>query len=113
MSDGTKPLSGIHVIDLTQILQGPYCAFLMAVPESHGHSVLTAIGREDRKGHPDYNSDVMRGAREQEINSMIEAWTRQRTRDEARCAGGGGRYPEARALAQRRTMGQQAEAAGL
>ncbi len=56
---------------------------LMAVAETHWDNVLTVIGRTDLKGHPDYNSDTRRGAREQEINDMIEAWTRQRTRDEA------------------------------
>ncbi len=56
---------------------------LMAVAESHWDSVLTVIGHEDLKGHPDYNTEKKRGAREQEINDMIETWTRQRTRDEA------------------------------
>jgi crotonobetainyl-CoA:carnitine CoA-transferase CaiB-like acyl-CoA transferase len=32
-STSMKPLSGIRVIDLTQILQGPYCAFLMAMAD--------------------------------------------------------------------------------
>ena len=56
---------------------------IMTVSEAHWESVLKGIGREDLKGHPDYSSDLKRGAREQEINDMIEAWTRQRTRDEA------------------------------
>ncbi len=56
---------------------------LMAAAETHWDNVLTVIGREDLTGHPDYNSDIKRGAREHEINGMIEAWTQQRTRDEA------------------------------
>lgn len=56
---------------------------VMAVSDAHWEHILNAIGREDLKDHPDYGSDVKRGAREQEINDMIEAWTLQRTRDEA------------------------------
>lgn len=56
---------------------------VMAVSDAHWEHILTAIGREDLKGHPDYGSDVKRGALEQEINDMIEGWTLQRTRDEA------------------------------
>jgi CoA:oxalate CoA-transferase len=56
---------------------------LMAVAETHWDNVLTVIGRDDLKGNPDYNSDVKRGAHEREINDMIEAWTKQRPRDDA------------------------------
>jgi formyl-CoA transferase len=56
---------------------------LMAVAEAHWDHVLTVIGREDLKGHPDYATNAKRVPREREINAMIEAWTKQRTRDEA------------------------------
>jgi len=56
---------------------------IMAVAEAHWDNILKGIGREDLIGHPDYDSDLKRGAREQEINDMIEAWTKQRTRDDA------------------------------
>lgn len=56
---------------------------VMAVSDAHWEHILTAIGREDLKEHPEYGSDVKRAVREQEINDMIEAWTLQRTRDEA------------------------------
>ena len=56
---------------------------LMAVAETHWDNLLTVIGREDLKGHPDYDSNAKRVPREQEINDMIESWSRQRSRDDA------------------------------
>ena len=56
---------------------------LMAVAEAHWNHLLKVIGREDLKGHPDYDSNKKRVPREREINAIIEAWTKQRTRDEA------------------------------
>jgi CoA:oxalate CoA-transferase len=56
---------------------------LMAVAESHWDNLLTVIGREDLKGHPDYDSNAKRVPREQEVNDMIESWTKQRSRDDA------------------------------
>jgi len=56
---------------------------LMAVAEAHWVNLLKVIGREDLKAHPGYDSNAKRVPREQEINEMIEAWTLQRTRDEA------------------------------
>lgn len=56
---------------------------LMTVAESHWDNLLTVIGRDDLKGHPDYNSNAKRVAREQEVNELIEAWTLERSRDEA------------------------------
>ncbi len=78
--------------DKSQSLHMPYSRYLckdgrymvlMAVAETHWDNILSVIGREDLKGHPDYNSDAKRTVREQEINGMIEAWTKQRPRDEA------------------------------
>jgi len=56
---------------------------LMAVAEAHWDNLLAVIGREDLKGHPDYDSNAKRVPREQEVNEMIESWTLQRTRDDA------------------------------
>src|SRR5688572_30873802 len=78
--------------DKSPSLRVPYSRYLckdgrylviMVVAEAHWDNLLMVIGREDLKGHTDYNSDTKRGAREQEINGMIESWTKQRTRDEA------------------------------
>lgn len=78
--------------DKSQSLHMPYSRYLckdgrymvlMAVAETHWHNILTVIGRADLIGHPDYDNDAKRTVREQEINGMIEAWTKQRTRDEA------------------------------
>lgn len=56
---------------------------LMVVAETHWDLLLTIIGREDLKGHTDYDNDHKRRAREHEINAMIEAWTLRHTRDAA------------------------------
>jgi crotonobetainyl-CoA:carnitine CoA-transferase CaiB-like acyl-CoA transferase len=56
---------------------------LLAVAEAHWANLLTVIGREDLMDHPGYNSNAKRVPREQEINDMIESWTKQHTRDEA------------------------------
>lgn len=88
--------------DKSPSLRVPYSRYLckdgrhlviMAVSDAHWEKVLTAIGREDLKGHPDYATDVKRGAREQQINDMIEHWTKQRPRDEAVRALRGFRIP--------------------
>jgi crotonobetainyl-CoA:carnitine CoA-transferase CaiB-like acyl-CoA transferase len=55
----------------------------MAVAEAHWDNLLTVIGREDLKGHPGYNTNAKRVPREQEVNDMIESWTKQHSRDEA------------------------------
>jgi crotonobetainyl-CoA:carnitine CoA-transferase CaiB-like acyl-CoA transferase len=52
------------------------------VPEQF-QRLLDIIGRPDLKGHPDYISQKARAGREDEVNEMIAAWTRTRTKDEA------------------------------
>ena len=47
--ESTKPLSGICVIDLTQILQGPYCAFLMAMAGAEIIKVEPLTGDRTRR----------------------------------------------------------------
>lgn len=56
---------------------------LMTMAENHWDNLLTVIGREDLIGHPDYDTNAKRVPREEEINGIIESWTKQRTRDEA------------------------------
>ena len=56
---------------------------LTAVAETHWERILTVIGREDLIGNPDFETRLKRYARDDEVNAMIEAWTRQLTRDEA------------------------------
>ncbi|MBE90065.1 MAG: CoA transferase [Rhodospirillaceae bacterium] len=56
---------------------------LTAVAETHWERILTVIGREDLRGNPDFETRLKRYARDDEVNDMIEAWTRQHTRDEA------------------------------
>jgi CoA:oxalate CoA-transferase len=56
---------------------------LTAVAESHWDRILTVIGREDLRGNPDYETRLKRYARDDEVNEIIEAWTRLQTRDDA------------------------------
>ena len=56
---------------------------MICVADQHWDRILEVIGRDDLKGDPDYENDLKRNAREDEINGMIGAWTRTRTRDEA------------------------------
>ena len=44
-----NPLSGIRVIDLTQIFQGPYCAFLMAMAGAEIIKVEPLTGDRTRR----------------------------------------------------------------
>ena len=56
---------------------------LMCVAETHWDRVLQVIGRDDLRGHPDYEGNFKRHPREAEINAMIEGRTMRHTRDEA------------------------------
>jgi formyl-CoA transferase len=40
------------------------------------HALLDVIGRGDLKGHPEYEMQIVRGNRWDEISGMISAWTR-------------------------------------
>ena len=44
-----QPLSGIRVIDLTQIYQGPYCSFLMAMAGAEVIKVEPLSGERTRR----------------------------------------------------------------
>src|ERR1700724_3442472 len=53
-----------------------------ANPE-HWTRLLKAIGREDLVGDARYDAQVARGKRTAEVDEIIAAWTRQRTKEEA------------------------------
>ncbi len=77
--------------DRTNTTTTPYSRFpctdgwiaLMCVAEVHWVRLLEVIGRTDLIGHPDYEDNPKRFAREAEINEMIATWTETRTQDEA------------------------------
>ena len=55
---------------------------LIVVSEPQWKSLCRLIGCEHLADHPDYAGPVLRNAREDEINALIAAWTRDQTRDE-------------------------------
>ena len=56
---------------------------IISVSEGHWQNILKVIGREDLKDNPDFSSPPKRKKVEDEVNSMIETWSRKITRDEA------------------------------
>lgn len=48
----------------------------------HWRSLLGVLGREDLLGDPRYATNVERIRRLDEVDEMVEAWTRERSRDE-------------------------------
>lgn len=56
---------------------------IMCVAEPHWHSVLDVIGRPDQRDNHDFRNSMARKKREHLVDAMINAWTVERTRDEA------------------------------
>jgi crotonobetainyl-CoA:carnitine CoA-transferase CaiB-like acyl-CoA transferase len=56
---------------------------IITVTEDHWLAILDAIGRPELKGDPRYQSNPERVKRMQEVDDMVEAWTKTKTRDEA------------------------------
>jgi crotonobetainyl-CoA:carnitine CoA-transferase CaiB-like acyl-CoA transferase len=55
---------------------------IFTASERHWHSVARVLGREDLLDDPAYASTPARAARMEEIDAMVEAWTRVRTKAE-------------------------------
>jgi CoA:oxalate CoA-transferase len=55
---------------------------IFTASERHWHSMARVLGREDLLDNPDFGSTPARAARTDEIDAMVEAWTRSRTKDE-------------------------------
>jgi len=52
------------------------------VKEVHWTSLLDAMGRPDLKSHPGYASNALRCQRMEEVDALVEGWTRTLLRDE-------------------------------
>ena len=68
---------------------------IICVSESHWHNVLSVIGRTDLRDHEAYGTVRGRLQSEDEINSLIEDWTRRLSRKEASRAFNNSRVPVA------------------
>jgi crotonobetainyl-CoA:carnitine CoA-transferase CaiB-like acyl-CoA transferase len=55
---------------------------IFTASERHWHSIARVLGREDLLTDPGFASTPARAARMQEIDAMVEAWTRPRGKDE-------------------------------
>ncbi|HEY3189004.1 MAG TPA: CoA transferase, partial [Solirubrobacteraceae bacterium] len=55
---------------------------IFTASERHWHSVAKVLGREDLLSNPAFGSTPARAARGAEIDAMVEAWTRGRTKGE-------------------------------
>ena len=55
---------------------------IFTASERHWHSMARVLGREDLLDNPEFGSTPARAARTEEIDAMVEAWTRSRTKDE-------------------------------
>jgi formyl-CoA transferase len=55
---------------------------IFTASERHWHSIAKLLGREDLLTNPDFATTPARAARVEEIDAMVEAWTRPRGKDE-------------------------------
>ena len=55
---------------------------IFTASERHWHSIARVLGREDLLDNPDYASTPSRAAHMEEIDALVEAWTRGRGKDE-------------------------------
>ena len=56
---------------------------IITVTEDHWHGITDAIGRPELKSDPRFISNSERVKHMPEVDAMVEAWTRTRSRDEA------------------------------
>jgi crotonobetainyl-CoA:carnitine CoA-transferase CaiB-like acyl-CoA transferase len=59
---------------------------IFTASERHWHSIAKLLGREDLLENPDFATTPSRAARVEEIDAMVEAWTRPRGKDEVLAA---------------------------
>jgi crotonobetainyl-CoA:carnitine CoA-transferase CaiB-like acyl-CoA transferase len=55
---------------------------IFTASERHWQSIARVLGREDLLDDPDYATTPGRAARTEQIDALVEAWTRPRTKDE-------------------------------
>jgi crotonobetainyl-CoA:carnitine CoA-transferase CaiB-like acyl-CoA transferase len=59
---------------------------IFTASERHWHSIARVLGREDLLADPDFGSTPARAARMEEIDAMVEAWTRKLDKDQVMAA---------------------------
>jgi formyl-CoA transferase len=59
---------------------------IFTASERHWQSIVRVLGREDLLDDPDFANTPARAARMEEIDAMVEAWTRERSKDEVLAA---------------------------
>src|SRR5207249_10877756 len=55
---------------------------IFTASDRHWDSIVRVLGREDLLTNPDYASTPDRAARMEEIDAMVEAWTRRHGKDD-------------------------------
>jgi crotonobetainyl-CoA:carnitine CoA-transferase CaiB-like acyl-CoA transferase len=55
---------------------------IFTASERHWHSIARVLGRDDLLANPDFASTPSRAARTEEIDALVEGWTRQRGKEE-------------------------------
>jgi crotonobetainyl-CoA:carnitine CoA-transferase CaiB-like acyl-CoA transferase len=55
---------------------------IFTASDRHWHAITRVLGREDLLDHPDFATTPARAARGDEIDAMVEAWTKQRTKEQ-------------------------------
>jgi CoA:oxalate CoA-transferase len=55
---------------------------IFTASERHWHSIARVLGRDDLLANPDFASTPSRAARTEEIDALMEGWTRQRGKEE-------------------------------
>jgi CoA:oxalate CoA-transferase len=55
---------------------------IFTASDRHWESITKVLGREDLLEHPDYATTPGRAAKVEEIDAMVTAWTRERTKNE-------------------------------
>jgi crotonobetainyl-CoA:carnitine CoA-transferase CaiB-like acyl-CoA transferase len=55
---------------------------IFTASERHWHSIARVLGREDLLANPEFASTPSRAARMEEIDALVEAWTRTRAKDQ-------------------------------
>ena len=89
---GLGPTAPMDVFPCKGAGPDDYCyVYTTRAHNGHWERLLRAIGREDRLGDPKLATPALRGKHREEVDAMVAAWTRTRTKEEVmRILGGAG-----------------------